>query len=100
MGMHPLVPEDQAEGYRELIKNLSEDLKVITGFAGVSLQPNSGAAGRICRPSCDSCTYLESIGRGHRNKVHSSFGSRNKSCVCYTGRICNLSPVHAMSKEM
>lgn len=45
MGMHPLVPEDQAEGYRELIKNLSEDLKVITGFAGVSLQPNSGAAG-------------------------------------------------------
>ena len=36
MGMHPLVPEDQAEGYRELIKNLSEDLKVITGFAGVS----------------------------------------------------------------
>lgn len=45
MGMHPLVPEDQAEGYRELIKNLSEDLKIITGFAGVSLQPNSGAAG-------------------------------------------------------
>ena len=44
MGMHPLVPEDQAEGYRELINNLSEDLKIITGFAGVSLQPNSGAA--------------------------------------------------------
>ena len=43
--MHPLVPEDQAEGYRELIHNLSEELKVITGFAGVSLQPNSGAAG-------------------------------------------------------
>lgn len=68
MGMHPLVPEDQAEGYRELIKNLSEDLKIITGFAGVSLQPNSGAAGeytglRVIR------TYLESIGQGHRNKV-------------------------------
>ena len=68
MGMHPLVPEDQAEGYRELIKNLSEDLKVITGFAGVSLQPNSGAAGeyaglRVIR------AYLESIGQGHRNKV-------------------------------
>lgn len=42
MGMHPLVPEDQAEGYRELIRNLSDDLKIITGFAGVSLQPNSG----------------------------------------------------------
>ena len=68
MGMHPLVPEDQAEGYRELIHNLSEELKVITGFAGVSLQPNSGAAGeyaglRVIR------AYLESIGQGHRNKV-------------------------------
>ena len=68
MSMHPLVPEDQAEGYRELIGNLSEDLKVITGFAGVSLQPNSGAAGeyaglRVIR------AYLESIGQGHRNKI-------------------------------
>lgn len=68
MNMHPLVPEDQAEGYRELIHNLSEELKVITGFAGVSLQPNSGAAGeytglRVIR------AYLESIGQGHRNKV-------------------------------
>lgn len=68
MSIHPLVPEDQAEGYRELIRNLSEDLKVITGFAGVSLQPNSGAAGeyaglRVIR------AYLESIGQGHRSKV-------------------------------
>ena len=54
MGMHPLVPEDQAKGYRELIKNLSEDLKVITGFAGVSLQRQFGCCRRICRPSCDS----------------------------------------------
>ena len=68
MNMHPLVPEDQAEGYRELISNLSEELKIITGFAGVSLQPNSGAAGeyaglRVIR------AYLESIGQGHRNKI-------------------------------
>lgn len=68
MNMHPLVPEEQAEGYRELIHNLCEELKVITGFAGVSLQPNSGAAGeytglRVIR------AYLESIGQGHRNKV-------------------------------
>lgn len=32
MCMHPLVPEDQAEGYRELINNLSEELRVITGL--------------------------------------------------------------------
>ncbi|MCD7900528.1 MAG: aminomethyl-transferring glycine dehydrogenase [Bacteroides sp.] len=68
MAMHPLVPEDQAAGYRELINNLSEELKVITGFAGVSLQPNSGAAGeyaglRVIR------SYLESIEQGHRHKV-------------------------------
>ena len=68
MNMHPLVPEDQAEGYRELISNLSEELKIITGFADVSLQPNSGAAGeyaglRVIR------AYLESIGQGHRNKI-------------------------------
>lgn len=45
MNLHPLVPEDQAAGYQALIHNLSEQLKTITGFAGVSLQPNSGAAG-------------------------------------------------------
>lgn len=68
MNIHPLVPEDQAEGYRELISNLCEELKTITGFAGVSLQPNSGAAGeyaglRVIR------AYQESIGQGHRNKI-------------------------------
>ena len=68
MCMHPLVPENQAEGYHILINNLSEQLKAITGFAGVTLQPNSGAAGeytglRIIR------SYLESIGQGHRNKI-------------------------------
>lgn len=66
--MHPLVPEDQAEGYRELINNLGELLKTITGFSGISLQPNAGAAGeytglRVIR------AYLESIGQGHRSKV-------------------------------
>ena len=49
MCMHPLVPEDQAEGYRELINNLSEELRVITGFAGVSLQPELRCCGRIYR---------------------------------------------------
>jgi glycine dehydrogenase len=66
--IHPLVPEDQAEGYREMINNLSQMLEEITGFAGISLQPNSGAAGeyaglRVIR------AYMESIGQGHRNKV-------------------------------
>ena len=68
MNLHPLVPEDQAQGYRQLIANLSEQLAVITGFQGVTLQPNSGAAGeytglRIIR------SYLESIGQGHRHLI-------------------------------
>ena len=68
MNIHPLVPEDQAKGYLTLIENLSEQLKVITGFAGMTLQPNSGAAGeytglRVIR------AYQESIGQGHRNKI-------------------------------
>lgn len=68
MNIHPLAPEDQAQGYAELISDLSEQLKTITGFAGVTLQPNSGAAGeytglRIIR------SYLESIGQGHRNLI-------------------------------
>ncbi len=66
--LHPLVPAEQAQGYRKLINNLCEELQIITGFDGVTLQPNSGAAGeytglRIIR------SYLESIGQSQRNIV-------------------------------
>ena len=44
-GMHPFVPADQAEGYLEMIHDIERRLAVITGFAGCSLQPNSGAYG-------------------------------------------------------
>ena len=43
--VHPFVPVDQAEGYQEMLKNLEDQLTEITGFAGTSLQPNSGAQG-------------------------------------------------------
>jgi len=45
--LHPFVPQDQATGYSELITELEEDLSEITGFAKVSLQPNSGAQGEF-----------------------------------------------------
>ena len=66
--IHPYAPEEQVEGYIELIENLCSYLAVITGLPGVSLQPNSGAAGeytglRVIRE------YLNSIGEGHRNIV-------------------------------
>ena len=67
-GIHPLVPGDQAQGYKELIHNLGEELKAITGFAGISFQPNSGAAGEYAGLRTIRA-YLESIGQGHRHKV-------------------------------
>ena len=68
MNIHPYAPEEQVEGYTELIENLSSYLCEITGLKGCTLQPNSGAAGeytglRVIR------SYLESIGQGHRNVV-------------------------------
>ena len=43
--MHPFAPLDQAKGYAELITSLEDILCEITGFPGMSLQPNSGASG-------------------------------------------------------
>ena len=43
--MHPFCPADQAKGYEKMIADLEAWLKEITGFTGVSLQPNSGAQG-------------------------------------------------------
>lgn len=43
--IHPFVPADQALGYYEMIAEMEKDLSEITGFAGTSLQPNSGATG-------------------------------------------------------
>ncbi len=42
---HPFVPIEQMKGYMELFNDLIKDLKEITGFDAVSLQPNSGAQG-------------------------------------------------------
>jgi glycine dehydrogenase len=45
--IHPFAPADQTRGYEILIDRLCEFLKAITGFAGISLQPNSGAQGEF-----------------------------------------------------
>ncbi len=43
--MHPFAPIDQAAGYHEMFRQLEKDLCECTGFAAMSLQPNSGAQG-------------------------------------------------------
>ena len=44
-GLHPFAPVDQAQGYQELFEDLKKMLSEITGFSGISLQPNAGAQG-------------------------------------------------------
>ena len=43
--MHPFAPTDQTEGCKTLIDRLCEWLKAVTGFAGISIQPNAGSQG-------------------------------------------------------
>src|SRR5262249_25612180 len=45
--LHPFVPLEQAQGYRHVFRELESMLCKITGFAAVSLQPNSGAQGEF-----------------------------------------------------
>ena len=44
-GLHPFAPAHQSAGYRRLVADLEHWLAAITGFAGVSLQPNAGSQG-------------------------------------------------------
>ena len=66
--MHPFAPADQTEGYTELIAELEKDLATITGFAGCSLQPNSGAAGEYAGLMVIRA-YHQSRGQGYRNII-------------------------------
>ena len=43
--IHPFVPADQAQGYAEMVTDLSDKLCRITGYDAISMQPNSGAQG-------------------------------------------------------
>ena len=45
--IHPFAPLDQVQGYAQVISELEKALAEITGFAAVSLQPNSGAQGEL-----------------------------------------------------
>ena len=64
--IHPFVPKDQALGYYQLMDELGEALKEITGFSAISFQPNSGAAGEYAGLMVIR-EYHKSRGEGHRN---------------------------------
>ncbi len=64
--IHPFAPPGQTEGYAELFRNLEAWLAEITGFAGVSLQPNSGAQGEFAGLLAIRA-FHESRGQANRN---------------------------------
>ncbi|HLO90293.1 MAG TPA: aminomethyl-transferring glycine dehydrogenase [Lentimicrobium sp.] len=64
--LHPFAPAEQAEGYAIMIAELEKALCEITGFAAVSFQPNSGAAGEYTGLMVIR-SYHISRGDGNRN---------------------------------
>ncbi|WP_299277486.1 aminomethyl-transferring glycine dehydrogenase [uncultured Psychroserpens sp.] len=64
--IHPFVPAAQAQGYHTVLKALEDQLTEITGFAGTSLQPNSGAQGEFAGLMVIKA-YHESRDDHHRN---------------------------------
>jgi len=64
--LHPFAPAEQAQGYRQMIDDLEQWLATCTGFAAVSLQPNSGAQGEYAGLLAIRA-YHRHRGEGHRN---------------------------------
>jgi glycine dehydrogenase len=64
--IHPFAPTEQTLGYQAMLNELEKDLCQCTGFAGVSLQPNSGAQGELAGLLV-IMAYHESRGESHRN---------------------------------
>ncbi len=64
--LHPFAPSDQTIGYREICEQLEDWLEEITGFAGISLQPNAGSQGEFAGLLAIR-EYHASRGEGHRN---------------------------------
>ncbi|GAB3979912.1 aminomethyl-transferring glycine dehydrogenase [Spirosoma terrae] len=63
--LHPFVPKDQVAGYQQIFSDLNDWLCEITGFAAMSLQPNSGAQGEYAGLMVIRA-YHESRGDQHR----------------------------------
>jgi glycine dehydrogenase len=85
--VHPFAPADQAEGYAQLVRELEAALCAITGFAAVSLQPNSGAQGEF--------TGLMVIRAYHRDR-----GDANRDVVLIPASAHGTNPASAAMAGM
>ncbi len=63
--IHPFAPLSQTRGYQTLFRQLEEWLVEITGLAGCSLQPNSGAQGEYAGLLVIQ-KYHQTRGQAHR----------------------------------
>ena len=64
--LHPFVPQAQAEGYQRLFSQLESWLAEITGYSGISLQPNAGSQGEYAGLLVIR-KYHQSCGESHRD---------------------------------
>ncbi len=64
--IHPFVPDFQAKGYQKLTNDLERWLGDLTGFAGISLQPNAGSQGELAGLLVIRAWH-KSRGENHRN---------------------------------
>lgn len=81
--LHPFAPFDQLQGYHEMFRELEKDLCECTGFAAMSLQPNSGAQGEYAGLMVIKA-FHEANGDHHRNKMiipSSAHGTNPASAV-------------------
>ncbi|NUN08521.1 MAG: aminomethyl-transferring glycine dehydrogenase [Ignavibacteriaceae bacterium] len=85
--IHPFAPESQWKGYSEIIEELSAALSKITGFEGVSLQPNSGAQG-------------EYAGLMVIKQYHLSRGNTNRNIVLIPSSAHGTNPASAVMAGM
>jgi glycine dehydrogenase len=85
--IHPFAPVDQAAGYAQIISELEHALCAITGFAAVSLQPNSGAQGEF--------TGLMAI-----RAYHHARGQRDRDVVLIPASAHGTNPASAAMAAM
>ncbi len=84
--LHPFAPVDQAQGYQQVFREIEQTLCEITGFAAVSLQPNSGAQGEYAGLLVIRA-YLKDRGQSSRNIVLIPVvRARHQSGECGDGR--------------
>ena len=87
--IHPFVPLEQAEGYKQIFDELNAALCRLTGFKAVSLQPNSGAQGEYTGLMVIRAYFCDK-GEGHRTIIlipSSAHGTNPASAVMAGGKV-------------